>query len=93
MPSSFSGGYQEIAHDGTLARCGLQRPDHRAENIPQTTARGSMDWDGGKEKGRKGAREPHVPASQLSRTESVAKEGWDWEGLLSPLAKHNKVPR
>lgn len=41
------------------------------------------------EKGRNGAMEPQVPASQLSGTESDAGEGWDWEGLL---AKHNKMP-
>lgn len=71
-------------------KMGAAKLNYRAENKPQTTERGGKDWDGGREKGRSGAMEPQVLASQLSGTESDAGEGWDWEGLL---AKHNKMPR
>lgn len=63
-PSSFSGGYQEMARDGGLARRGLQSRTGEQNTYPEP--RWGMVQIG---------REPWVPAPQLSHAESAEGTG------------------
>lgn len=64
-----------------FSKAGAAEPDRGAENVPQTTARDSMDPEGGR---REGWREPRVPVPRRERDEGTG-VGMGREGTGSPL--------
>lgn len=83
-----------------FSKAGAAEPDRGAENVPRTTARDSMDPEGGMEAGMERAAGAGAAAGchgERRRHRCGDGEGWDWEPtslLPAEIAGgHNKMPR